>query len=233
MEDFLKYNDLKDGLDTKIIPNEVYYLEKKGKKAPVPFHTVTNATEQSLWKVSQMYGICLAKLLKNNRLDAPQRLVDGRVLWLQKIRPSKSPIEVIIIPKTIVKRPMEVVAQTTRNISQQTGGLKVVDLTLSEESSEAATNKIIREEVILQETEIEIFKPNIPVQIRQVNNYTHIVKSGENFYSIARRYNVSVSDVWNWNKMNKDVKLGIGKKLLIKFGHYYEPSSGVLAQGNK
>jgi hypothetical protein len=33
--------------------------------------------------------------------------------------------------------------------------------------------------------------------------------------------------------MNKDVKLGVGKKLLIKFGHYYEPSSGVLAQGNK
>jgi membrane-bound lytic murein transglycosylase D len=233
VEDFLKYNDLTDRLDTKIIPNEVYYLEKKGKKAPVPFHTVTNATEQSLWKVSQMYGICLSKLLKYNRLDAPQRLVDGRVLWLQKTRPSNSPVEVITIPKTVIKRPMEVVAQTTKTISQQTEGIKVVDLTLSEDAKETVPTATIKEEKITQTTENEEFKPNIPVQIHQVNNYTHTVKSGENFYSIARRYNVSVSDVWAWNKMNKEVKLGVGKKLLIKFGHYYEPSSGVLAQGDK
>ena len=233
VEDFLKYNDLTDGLDTKIIPNEIYYLEKKGKKAPVPFHTVTNATEQSLWKVSQMYGICLAKLLKYNRLDAPQRLVDGRVLWLSKTRPSHSPVEVINVPKAIIKRPMEIIAQTTKNISQETGGIKVVDLTLSEEMNEAVSTTIAKDEIVTQTTDNEQFKPNLPVQIHQVNNYTHTVKSGENYYSIARRYNVSVSDVWAWNKMNKDVKLGIGKKLLIKFGHYYEPSYGVLAQGNK
>ena len=231
VDDFLKYNDLTDGLDTKIIPNEVYYLEKKGKKAPVPFHTVTNATEQSLWKISQMYGICLAKLLKYNRLDAPQRLVDGRVLWLQKTRPSNSPVEVITIPKATVKRSMEVVAQTTKNIAQQTEGIKVVDLTLSEETKEVVSTPTMKEETVVQNVENEEFKSNLPVQIHQVTNYTHTVKNGENFYSIARRYNVSVSDVWAWNKMNKDVKLGVGKKLFIKFGHYYEPSAGVLAQG--
>ncbi|MEY4541508.1 MAG: hypothetical protein RLZZ306_3265, partial [Bacteroidota bacterium] len=166
-------------------------------------------------------------------LDAPQRLVDGRVLWLQKTRPSNSPIEVITIPKTVIKRPMEVVAQTTKNISHQSEGVKVVDLTLSEETKQVVTTTTVKEEIITQTTENEEFKPNLPVQIHQVNNYTHTVKSGENYYSIARRYNVSVNDVWAWNKMNKDVKLGIGKKLLIKFGHYYEPSSGVLAQGNK
>ena len=218
---------------TKIIPNEIYYLEKKGKKAPVPFHTITNATEQSLWKISQMYGIFLAKLLKYNRLDAPQRLVDGRVLWLSKTRPSHSPVEVINVPKAIIKRPMEIIAQTTKNISQETGGIKVVDLTLSEEMNEAVSITIAKDEIVTQTTDNEQFKPNLPVQIHQVNNYAHTVKSGENYYSIARRYNVSVSDVWAWNKMNKDVKLGIGKKLLIKFGHYYEPSYGVLAQGNK
>ena len=233
VEDFVKYNDLRDGMDTKIIPNEVYYLEKKGKKAPIPFHTITNATEQSLWKVSQMYGICLAKLLKYNRLDAPQRLVDGRVLWLQKTRPSNSPVEVITTPKTIIKKPMETVAQTSKNISQQTEGVKVVDLTLSEEKKDVDSQLDTKENINVQSLENEIFKQILPVQIHQVNNYTHTVKSGENYYSIARRYNVSVNDVWAWNKMNKDIRLGIGKKLLIKFGHYYEPSSGVLAQGNK
>jgi membrane-bound lytic murein transglycosylase D len=234
VEDFIKYNELADGLDTKIIPNEVYYLEKKGKKAPVPFHTITNATEQSLWKVSQMYGICLAKLLKYNRLDAPQRLVDGRVLWLQKTRPSSSPVEVINVPKSPEKRVTEVVAQATKNIPQQVDGVKVVDLTLSETPKEViAPQSPIKEEIVVQNTENEEFKPNIPVQIHQVNNYTHTVTNGENFYSIARRYNISVNDLWTWNKMTKEVKLGVGKKLLIKFGHYYEPNATAFAQGNK
>ncbi len=235
VEDFIKYNELADGLDTKIIPNEVYYLEKKGKKAPVPFHTITNATEQSLWKVSQMYGICMAKLLKYNRLDAPQRLVDGRVLWLQKVRPSNSPVEVLTVPKSpSSKMPStEVVAQTTKNIPQQTEGIKVVDLTLTEAPKEVVSTPQAKEEFVVQNTDNEEFKPNIPVQIHQVNNYTHTVANGENFYSIARRYNISVNDLWTWNKMNKDVKLGVGKKLLIKFGHYYEPNATALAQGNK
>lgn len=235
VEDFIKFNDLADGLDTKIIPNEIYYLEKKAKKAPVPFHTVTNATEQNLWKVSQMYGICLPKLLKYNRLDAPQRLVDGRVLWLSKTRPSNSPVEVITLPsKPAVKEiAKNVEAVATKNISQpkEGEGVKVVDLTLTEVKD--IKTLPVKEEVAVQTTENEEFKPNIPVQIHQVTNYTHTVTSGENFYSIARKYNISVSDVWAWNKMNKDVKLGIGKKLLIKFGHYYEPTSGTLAQGTK
>lgn len=232
VEDFLKYNDLTDGLNTKIIPNEVYYLEEKGKKAPVPFHIVTNAKEQNLWKISQMYGIHLAKLLKYNRLDAPQRLVDGRVLWLQKTRPSNSPVEVITIPKSVIKKPMEIVAQTSMNIPQQTESVKVLGLTLSEASKQVSTLEV-NEQVVAQNIEIDEFKPNIPVQIHQVNNYTHTVKNGENFYCISRHYNVSVNDIWAWNKMNKDVKLVIGKKLLIKFGHYYEPSAGILAQGNR
>ncbi len=234
VENFIKYNDLTDGLDTKITPNEVYYLEKKGKKAPVPFHTVTNATEQSLWKVSQMYGICLTKLLKYNRLDQPQRLVDGRVLWLSKTRPSSSPVEVITSPSKPTVREIAKSAelvQAAKSLAPQTESVQIVDLTLTE-LPKGGIPQEAKEETV-QSVENEEFKPHIPVEIRQVSNYTHTVKSGENYYSIARKYNISVSDVWAWNKMNKDVKLGIGKKLLIKFGHYYEPSSGTLAQGNK
>ena len=239
VKDFVKYNDLTEGLDTKITPNEVYYLEKKSKKAPVPFHTITNATEQSLWKVSQMYGICLAKLLKYNRLDAPQRLVDGRVLWLSKTRPSSSPIEVINVPtaKPILQKPVETV-QVSKTVTQSSEGVKVVDLTMSEIPKEVISTP--QSQPSTQEetgqvtvTTNEEFRPNIPVQIHQVKDYTHTVTSGENYFSIARKYNISVSDLWTWNKLTKETKLGIGKKLLIKFGHYYMPNNSMLAQGNK
>ena len=237
VEDFIKYNDLTEGLDTKITPNEVYYLERKDKKAPVPFHTITNATEQSLWKVSQMYGICLAKLLKYNRLDAPQRLVDGRVLWLSKTRPSNSPVEIINVPtaKPIIQKPVETV-QVSKTIIQSNEGVKVVDLTMSETSKEViiapqAQPSTQEETGQVTVTSNEEFRPNVPVQIHQVKDYTHTVTNGENYFSIARKYNISVNDLWTWNKLTKENKLGVGKKLLIKFGHYYMPNNSMLAQG--
>ncbi len=240
VNNFIKYNDLADGLDAKIIPNEIYYLEKKSKKAPVPFHTITNATEQTLWKVSQMYGIRLSKLLKYNRLDAPQRLVDGRVLWLQKRRPSNTPVEVITLPsKPVIREVSKEVemVQTSKNIAQQTEGesAKDVDLNLSEMKYTETETKVpqIKQQVVAQTTENEAVKTITPAQVRQVANHTHTVTSGENYYSIARKYNVSVNDVWVWNKTNRDVMLGIGKKLIIKSGYYNETSSGVLAHSTK
>jgi membrane-bound lytic murein transglycosylase D len=38
LKKFLKYNDLED--NERIIPNQVYYLRKKDRKAQVAFHTV-------------------------------------------------------------------------------------------------------------------------------------------------------------------------------------------------
>ena len=234
VKDFVKYNDLTEGLDTKITPNEVYYLEKKGKKAPVPFHTITDATEQSLWKVSQMYGIRLSKLLKYNRLDAPQRLVDGRVLWLSKTRPSSSPVEVINVPtaKPVIQVPVETV-QVSKTVTQQSEGVKIVDLIISETPKEIISAQIPTLEETGQITTNDEFRANIPVQIHQVKDYMHTVTNGENYFSVARKYNISVNDLWTWNKLTKESKLGIGKKLFIKFGHYYMPNNNMLAQGNK
>lgn len=229
--DFIEFNDLAEGMDTKIIPNQVYYLEKKSKKAPIPFHTVTDGQEQNLWRVSQMYGLRLKYLLKYNRFDQPQRLQDGRVLWLSKTRAAKTPIEVVTLPTKPLPKDSDVPVMTyqvskTLREPLQSGSVKVVNMELSDTNNEANTPT--------KETDSEEFKANnIPVKIHQVTNHTHIVTSGENYYSIARKYNISVSDLWTWNKLSKDIVLGIGKKLVIKFGHYFEPASSVLAQGSK
>ena len=81
---FLKYNDLNEG--DRIVANEVYYLRKKARKAAVPFHTAQ--PEQTLWQVSQLYGIRMKFLLRNNRIETVQRLQPGRVPWLQQRRPA-------------------------------------------------------------------------------------------------------------------------------------------------
>lgn len=92
---FLRYNDMM--ANEPIIPDDVYYLARKKKKAMVPFHTVREG--ETLRSISQTYGIQLSKLMKYNRVaNKNQRLQTGRVMWLMKKRPGKQPVEVIEDP---------------------------------------------------------------------------------------------------------------------------------------
>ncbi len=89
VEEFLRYNDLQRG--EPVFIGEVYYLEKKEKRAKVPFHVV--AKGQSLREIAQQYGIQLASLITYNDLNPEQKPAPGRILWLQKKRPDGVPVE--------------------------------------------------------------------------------------------------------------------------------------------
>jgi membrane-bound lytic murein transglycosylase D len=89
---FLKYNDM--SVDMPLIPGNVYYLARKNKKAAVPFHTAK--TGDSWQSISQQYGIRLVNLLKYNRtISKTYPLQTGQVVWMNKKRPKKTPIEII------------------------------------------------------------------------------------------------------------------------------------------
>lgn len=89
-----------------IIPDDIYYLGKKAKKAKVPFHTVRNG--ETLRRISQTYGIRLKFLLKYNRINnRTLRLQTGRVLYLNKKRPSNQPIVIIEKPELDQNQPIQ------------------------------------------------------------------------------------------------------------------------------
>jgi membrane-bound lytic murein transglycosylase D len=92
---FLKYNDL-TAKDPLILGN-VYYLQPKKSKGEIPFHIVRG--EESMWDVSQRYGVKLDVLLKNNRMPSNSKLEMGRVVYLQQVRPKDKQIEYIDVPK--------------------------------------------------------------------------------------------------------------------------------------
>jgi membrane-bound lytic murein transglycosylase D len=94
LDKLMDYNDL--GEKDRIVPGDVYYLEKKKRKAAVPFHTVAN--DQTLWKISQIYGIRMKFLMRWNRLEQIVKLQPGRVIYLQKRRPKDKPVEYINMP---------------------------------------------------------------------------------------------------------------------------------------
>ncbi|MPR32910.1 LysM peptidoglycan-binding domain-containing protein [Salmonirosea aquatica] len=89
---FLKYNDL--GSRDPLVPGDVYYLAMKNKKAMVPFHTARE--NETIRNISQIYGLRIRDLMKYNRIsNRNMRLQKGRVMWLMKKRPAKTPIEII------------------------------------------------------------------------------------------------------------------------------------------
>ncbi|MDZ7934365.1 MAG: LysM peptidoglycan-binding domain-containing protein [Emticicia sp.] len=57
--DFLRYNDMTD--KEMVEEGKIYYLKKKNRKGPVPHHVVL--TGQTMWQISQMYGIRMKNLL--------------------------------------------------------------------------------------------------------------------------------------------------------------------------
>lgn len=86
---FMRINDL----DIKDQPQEgqVYYLKRKKAKAATYYHIVKEG--ESLWEISQRYGVRLNKLLLKNRLYERSDIKPGLVLWLRHVRPESVPAE--------------------------------------------------------------------------------------------------------------------------------------------
>ena len=88
--DFASYNDILPHY--QVVPNQIYYLKRKMTKANIYYHTVKE--HQTLWSISQEYGVSLDRIKKMNRITkADDELEVGRVLWLKKVRPKQTPIE--------------------------------------------------------------------------------------------------------------------------------------------
>lgn len=99
IERFVEFNDMKE-TDLLTI-GQVYYIQQKLGKASVPFHVVREG--ETLWDISQLYGVQLSNLLDFNRFETVQRLQRGRVIWLQATRPKNKPIEYIEMPEEMAE----------------------------------------------------------------------------------------------------------------------------------
>jgi membrane-bound lytic murein transglycosylase D len=97
-----KLNDLEPG--ERIEAGEYYYTKKKKTKAEVETHIVMPG--ETLWSISQKYGIKLSSLKSKNRIRKDSDLKVGMVLNLQEHRKRGEDIRIVKInqmpPKTVV-----------------------------------------------------------------------------------------------------------------------------------
>ncbi len=83
LKEILKYNDLDQEMTLE--SGEVVYLQPKKKKAAKGLDKhVVEGDDETLWEISQRYGVKMKSLCRMNGLTADSRLVDGEVIKLRK-----------------------------------------------------------------------------------------------------------------------------------------------------
>ena len=219
----IKYNDLTHPIS--IDPGQVYYLESKRGKAKLYFHTAS--PHESLWSISQKFGIKLKRLRKLNRIGKSEEVQPGRVLWLRKTRPKDKRIEYrrdlvtpstertfqaevegdVIAPADVTNSRTHIVVQgeTLYSVSRLYG-CSVADLialnTLEADDAISIGQTLVIPELPQGDTE----------QLSRV--LFHDVIQGDNLFQIAGKYEISVEDIMGWNN-KRDHNIQVGEKLLV------------------
>jgi LysM repeat protein len=82
-----RYNEFSK--DSKIIPGQVLYIQPKRWNAEVgnDFHIVKEG--ETMYSISQLYGMKLKKLYRKNRMEVGKEPEVGQKMWLRKRKPAK------------------------------------------------------------------------------------------------------------------------------------------------
>ncbi|GAB3268865.1 hypothetical protein GCM10027347_38560 [Larkinella harenae] len=236
---FEHYNDLRG--DRPIVAGEIYYLRKKSKRARVPFHIVKRG--QSLWSISQQYGIKLERLIAYNAINPEQQPTPTRVLWLQKKRPRNLPVEYYRSPKSPDSAPSipktdPVLVQTRPGVAAPKPQIQpVAPLALPPTVPPSNTLAMLDSMIAaLNKPELPVFRSSAtktihPVRSAKIANpeklpdeeaeevsgplIMHIAEKTDTYATVARQYHVTVQQLYTWNNLSALKPLQPGQLLLI------------------
>ncbi|MBC7426068.1 MAG: LysM peptidoglycan-binding domain-containing protein [Bacteroidia bacterium] len=219
-----KYNDLKKG--AIINPGDVLYLKPKKRKASVAEHVVKPG--ETMWIISQEYGIKIKHLYKKNKMESGTQAKAGETLHLQHKgeMPDTGIVKITkIIPAVVVNEiekatEIPVVAEgpvkhvvkqgeTLYGISRQYS----ISVETIKEANNLVSDNIYMGMVLL--IGAGNVKAQIPVEVQEPLAVWHIVESGETLYGIAKLHHVNVNDITSINNLS-GTNLTVGQKLRIK-----------------
>jgi membrane-bound lytic murein transglycosylase D len=226
---FLRWNDLQPS--DAIKSGFVYLLGTKRARASEAYHKVLPGDD--LWSISQRYGVKIKKLKRYNRMDNSQTLTPGTTLWLASVKPK--PAE-----KMLVKTPVEVNEAETFAWGAEAETAKQETTVTRKETAGDRFAREVNDTVQQQVPQSEIRKDADPLPAKdtvyavalpvasdtvttvvparststEIKTKEHTVQAGETLYGIARKYNVGVMDLVNWNKL--DLQQGIKPGQVIR-----------------
>ncbi len=222
---FLQWNDLK-GSDALVAGN-FYFLGKKRRRAVENFHKLLEG--ETLWEVSQRYGVRLKRLKKFNRIKTNTEVGEGTMLWLASTRPKSDPVLAPIENAVAVST-----AETFNWEAPSTESGKPDTVTLAAESVVPVSTSEVKEEMIASADSVQTPADNIQSPVVAAEDSTlsekpvitetitvipkkeyHTVQPKETLYGIARLYNVGVMDLVKWNDLDLQQGIKPGQQLRL------------------
>jgi membrane-bound lytic murein transglycosylase D len=201
LSQFVRYNDLDE--NHKVNAGGYYFMGKKKSKTEQDFHKVKQG--ETLWQISQLYGVQVKRLRKYNHLDEDQKLAAGNMLWLNSSKPREGSVGDEDEPAVELMED------------------KVFDWGTSKKSEVP-----IKTAAEPQETSGTAETNTVP-SIEDVE--THIVQVGETLYSISKQHQLSVNDLKLLNDIDSESDLRPGQVLKVTVNEdIEEPSIPVLSQ---
>lgn len=161
------------------------------------FTTHTVASGDSLWKISNKYGVTIDAIANYNSLNKDEYLIIGQR---------------IIIPTKHSKPPAsENEEDTVIHIVQVGDSLwKIAEKYNTSIDKIAIENSIDPNQYLIIGQKI-----NIPIEKQVPENITHIVQSGDSLWKIAQKYNTSIEAIVNANGISEIHYLIVGQKIII------------------
>lgn len=197
------FNDLTSKQD--VAEGQLVYLAVKKKKSKQKKHLVLSY--ETVWSISQMYGVQMDKILELNYLKKGEEPATGATLNLKKkadkkpiLRTEKSSppasISVPIVKKEemILMGKASPVYKTPENGSSNTSSINFNPFTFAPNSNTASLNN------------------STP---KPTGNYIyHSVQTGDTMYNISKKYNVDIEQIKSWNGM-LDNNVQLNQQLII------------------
>jgi len=169
---FLKVNDMSEG--DRIESGNYYYTEKKKTSAEVETHLVLPG--ETLWSISQKYGIRLAALKSKNRVRKDSDLKAGMLLNLRE--PRKRGEEIPIIPiSQPVQQNKAVIA------SSETNPVEVKPSTQADRIPEAQPNRLTH--TVAQGETLFAISRKYGVSVENLKNWNSI--GSQNIISVGQK----------------------------------------------
>ena len=231
-----KYNDMHEG--EPLIAGQNVFIQPKRNKGFARQHQVKEG--ESMYQISQCYGIKLAELYKKNKVEEGQEVVAGEIVYLRDDRdaaPKAMSFEDFLqsqrkgITTTSTNRnstPIKnVSALTSKNLENSIEeNKKVLDANRKTDTINQANEEVHSEEntntsevkqalkvsevtapAKLTDGEIVDSKQIASLTTRPVITYE--IKAGDTLYNLSKRFNVSIEQLVEWNKIvNNYLKLG-------------------------
>ncbi len=214
----VRYNDL-TSKRARVEEGMAYYLRPKKNRAPAHYHTV--APGENLWSISQRLGVKLKKLTRNNRMKREDALKPGLVLWLRFIRPQQVPVTYQAIPREVAQPSL------ARRTPSSTRSPQAA--TKSEYVANSSTEKSLPSDLSVLLADEEADAPQAATQpaygkpaeddgwrgVEEAKRRTHTVAPRETLYGIARRYQLSATQLAKYNALEVSEPLRVGQALYL------------------